>query len=74
MGSGNQHSVSPLASLEETDEFMYRRAGGADVTRRESLGAACLCPFKRAGFDLLLRPKVPAIHSPVSTYKFTLSP
>ena len=31
-----------------------------------------LVPFKRAGFDLFLSPKVPAIHSPVSTYKFTI--
>src|SRR6266849_1494139 len=30
-------------------------------------------PFKRAGFGLLLCPKVLAIHSPVSTYKFTMS-
>src|SRR3984893_11658767 len=31
-----------------------------------------LMPFKRAGFDLLLDPKVAAIHSLVSTCKFTI--
>jgi hypothetical protein len=40
--------------------------------RQVEMGVPLLVLFKRAGFDLLACPKMSAIHSLASTYKFTI--